>query len=71
MDAVMLFSIVDVNDEDRIRVDIEGEQYFLLNERAHEPIISIDEFEMWNKKRVYISVHRDCDYTFHVHFHEK
>lgn len=68
---VLLFSIVDVNDEDRIRVDIEGEQYFLLNEKAHEPIINIDELEMWNKKRIYISVHRDCNNNCHVHFHEK
>lgn len=53
---VLFFSIVEVNDEDRIRVDISDSKYFLLDELTHKPTRNIDELEYWNSRILSVSV---------------
>lgn len=65
---VLLFSIVEIHDEKRIRVDIYNGKYFILPELEHTPRVYIDDLESWNEKRWKVRV---TDHLFEgpmVHF---
>lgn len=64
---VLLFSIVKIDNEKRIRVDICKNQHFILpklSEFKHSPEIKINKLEFWNKMRLLVYCERNSMLMF-------
>lgn len=51
---VLLFSIVKINDEYRVRVDITDERHFILPKNHQQ--VKMDDIEWWNKQRLTVAL---------------
>lgn len=52
--AVLLISIVKINDEDQIRVDITHKHHFILPKNHHQ--VNKENIEWWNKQRQMVTI---------------
>lgn len=66
---VLLFSIVKIDNQDRIRVDVYDKKHFIIPENRFKDIF--DKLEWYNKQRFYVELDKWFDGTHTIHFYEE